>query len=248
VVSHGGPTAAASPTLNVAIQFWTSRGLGVVDVDYGGSSGYGRAYRRRLDGAWGIVDVEDCVAAAVHLADQGRVDRDRMVIRGSSAGGFTTLCALAFTDAFAAGASLYGIADLATLATDTHKFESRYLDRLVGPWPEAADVYRRRSPLHHAAGLDCPVIVFQGLDDRVVPPAQAEVLVTALRAKGLPVAYLTFAGEQHGFRQAESIRRVAEAELSFYAQVLGFTPAGAIPAVEIENLAGPGPPGPGLSG
>jgi dipeptidyl aminopeptidase/acylaminoacyl peptidase len=249
VVSHGGPTAAASPAFNVAIQFWTSRGLGVVDVDYGGSSGYGRAYRRSLDGAWGIVDVDDCAAAAVHLADQGRVDRDRMVIRGSSAGGFTTLCALTFGDTFAAGASLYGIADLATLACDTHKFESRYLDRLVGPWPEASDVYRQRSPLHHAEGLDCPVIVFQGLDDRVVPPAQAEVLVSALRAKGLPVAYLTFAGEQHGFRRAESIRRVAEAELSFYGQVLGFTPAGAVPTVEIENLGPPRSKGrSGLSG
>jgi dipeptidyl aminopeptidase/acylaminoacyl peptidase len=241
VVSHGGPTAAASPAFNVAIQFWTSRGLGVVDVDYGGSSGYGRAYRRRLDGAWGIVDVDDCVAAAVHLADEGQIDGDRMVIRGSSAGGFTTLCALTFGDAFAAGASLYGIADLATLASDTHKFEARYLDRLVGPWPEAADVYRQRSPLHHADGLDCPVIVFQGLDDRVVPPAQAEVLVSALRDKGLPVAYLTFEGEQHGFRQAESIRRVAEAELSFYGQVLGFTPAGPVPTVEIENRSGLGP-------
>jgi len=172
-----------------------------------------------------------------------------MVIRGSSAGGFTTLCALTFGDTFAAGASLYGIADLATLATDTHKFESRYLDRLVGPWPEMADRYRRRSPLHHSDGLDCPVIIFQGLDDRVVPPSQAEVLVTALRDKNLPVAYLTFAGEQHGFRKAESIRRVAEAELSFYGQVLGFTPAGAVPAVEIENLGPPRPGGrPGLSG
>ncbi|MGI8778118.1 MAG: prolyl oligopeptidase family serine peptidase [Acidimicrobiales bacterium] len=236
VLSHGGPTSAASPAFDLSVQFWTSRGLGVVDVDYGGSSGYGRAYRRSLDGAWGVVDVDDCEAAAAHLADRGLVDRDRMVIRGSSAGGFTTLCALTFRHTFAAGASLYGIADLTTLASDTHKFESRYLDRLVGPWPEAADRYRRRSPIHHAAQLACPVIVFQGLDDRVVPPDQAEVLVAALRAKGLPVAYLTFAGEQHGFRRAETIRRVAEAELSFYGQVLGFTPSGPVPAVEIENL------------
>jgi len=224
VMSHGGPTSSASPAFAVGIQFWTSRGLGVVDVDYGGSSGYGRAYRRSLDGAWGVVDVDDCVAAAVYLADQGRVDGHRMVIRGSSAGGFTTLCALTFRDMFAAGASLYGIADLAALATDTHKFEARYLDRLVGPWPEAADIYRRRSPVHHVAELSCPVIVLQGLDDKVVPPAQAEAMVAALRAKGLPVEYVTFAGEQHGFRKAETIRRAAEAELSFYGRVLGFTP------------------------
>ncbi len=224
VMSHGGPTSSASPAFAVGIQFWTSRGLGVVDVDYGGSSGYGRAYRRSLDGAWGVVDVDDCVAAATYLADQGRVDGGRMVIRGTSAGGFTTLCALTFRDVFAAGASLYGIADLAALATDTHKFEARYLDRLVGPWPEAADTYRRRSPVHHADELSCPVIVLQGLDDKVVPPAQAEVMVEALRAKGLPVEYVTFAGEQHGFRKAETIRRAAEAELSFYGRVLGFTP------------------------
>ncbi len=225
VMSHGGPTSSASPALSVAIQFWTSRGLGVVDVDYGGSSGYGRAYRRSLDGAWGIVDVDDCVAAATYLADQGRVDRNRMVIRGTSAGGFTTLCALTFRDVFAAGASLYGIADLATLATDTHKFEARYLDRLVGTWPDAADVYHQRSPVHHVAELSCPVILLQGLDDKVVPPAQAEMMVAALRAKGLAVEYVTFAGEQHGFRKAETIRRAAEAELSFYGRVLGFTPA-----------------------
>jgi len=225
VMSHGGPTSSASPAFDVARQFWTSRGLGVVDVDYGGSSGYGREYRRRLDGAWGVVDVDDCVAAAVYLADQGLVDRNRMAIRGSSAGGFTTLCALTFRDVFAAGASLYGVADLASLATDTHKFEAHYLDRLVGPWPEAADLYRRRSPLHHAAEVGCPVIMLQGLDDRVVPPAQAEVMVAALRAKGLPVDYVTFAGEQHGFRKADSIRRAAEAELSFYGRVLGFTPS-----------------------
>jgi len=225
VMSHGGPTSSASPAFAVAVQFWTSRGLGVVDVDYGGSSGYGRAYRRSLDGAWGVVDVDDCVAAAVYLADKGLVDCERMVIRGSSAGGFTTLCALTFRDVFAAGASLYGVADLASLATDTHKFEARYLDRLVGPLPESADLYRRRSPVHHAAEMNCPVIVLQGLDDRVVPPAQAEVMVAALRAKGVPVDYVTFAGEQHGFRKAESIRRAAEAELSFYGRVLGFTPA-----------------------
>ncbi len=225
VMNHGGPTSSASPAFDVSVQFWTSRGLGVVDVDYGGSSGYGRAYRRSLDGAWGVIDVDDCVAAAVYLADRGLVDRNRMVIRGSSAGGFTTLCALTFRDVFAAGASLYGVTDLASLAADTHKFEAHYLDRLVGPWPEAADLYRQRSPIHHVAELTCPVIVLQGLDDRVVPPAQAEVMVEALRAKDVAVEYVTFAGEAHGFRRAESIRRAAEAELSFYGRVLGFTPA-----------------------
>ena len=237
VLSHGGPTSSASPALDVAVQFWTSRGLAVVDVDYGGSSGYGRSYRRVLDGAWGEVDVDDCVAAARYLAGEGKVDPARMVIRGSSAGGFTTLCALTFRDVFAAGASLYGVADLAALAADTHKFESRYLDRLVGPLPEAAELYRRRSPLHHPEGLSCPVIVLQGLEDQVVPPVQAEVLVGALRAKGLPVAYVTFAGEQHGFRRSETIRAAAEAELSFYGQVLGFEPAGPVAPLTVENLS-----------
>ena len=236
VLSHGGPTSSASPALDVAVQFWTSRGLGVVDVDYGGSSGYGRAYRRVLDGSWGEVDVDDCVAAARHLVDTGRVDPTRMVIRGGSAGGFTTLCALTFRDVFAAGASRYGVADLAALAADTHKFESRYLDRLVGPWPEAAEEYRRRSPVHHSDQLSCPVIVLQGLEDRVVPPAQSEVMVAAVRAKGLPVAYVTFAGEQHGFRRSETLRAAAEAELSFYGQVLGFEPDGPIPVLSVENL------------
>ncbi|MGI9033713.1 MAG: S9 family peptidase [Acidimicrobiales bacterium] len=251
VMSHGGPTSSASPALDLGVQFWTSRGLGVVDVDYRGSSGYGREYRRALDGAWGVADVDDCVAAALFLADHGLADPSRLAIRGASAGGFTTLCALAFHDVFAAGASLYGVADLEALAADTHKFERRYLDRLVGPparaatppkrqlpgpRPEQADRYRQRSPIHHADRLSCPVIVLQGLDDRVVPPAQAEVMVAALRAKGLPVAYVTFPGEQHGFRRAETIRGAAEAELSFYGQVLGFAPAGDIEPVAVENL------------
>jgi len=236
VMSHGGPTSAAQSDLNLKVQFFTSRGLAVVDVDYGGSSGYGRAYRRRLDGQWGVVDVADCVNAARHLAAAGRVDGSRMAIRGGSAGGFTTLCALTFSSGvFAAGASFYGVADLASLATDTHKFESRYLDRLVGPWPEAADVYRARSPIHSADRLSAPVIVLQGLDDKVVPPAQAEVLVEALRAKGLPFAYVTFEGEAHGFRKAETIVRAAEAELSFYGRILGFQPADDIEPVPIAN-------------
>ena len=234
VTSHGGPTSQASTALNLRTQFWTSRGFAVVDVDYGGSSGYGRAYRRQLDGQWGVVDVDDCVAAAQHLAAAGEVDGRRTTIRGSSASGLTTLLALT-RGTFAAGASLYGVADLAALATDTHKFEARYLDGLIGPWPEAAEVYRERSPITHADELKAPLIIFQGLEDKVVPPAQAEVLVDALRRAGVPFAYLTFEGEAHGFRKAETIQRVMEAELSFYAQILGFTPADDIEPVHIER-------------
>jgi dipeptidyl aminopeptidase/acylaminoacyl peptidase len=235
VRSHGGPTGSATSALNPEFQFWTSRGFAVVDVDYGGSAGYGRDYRRRLDGQWGIVDLDDCVNAALHLASQGEVDADRMVVRGGSAGGYTTLCALTFRDRFAAGASYYGVADLETLAKDTHKFESRYLDRLVGHYPEAHQIYRERSPIHFADRIRVPVILFQGLEDAVVPPSQAEVLVAALRRNGLPFSYVTFEGEQHGFRQASTIRRAVEAELWFYGQVLGFTPAENLDGVEIEN-------------
>jgi dipeptidyl aminopeptidase/acylaminoacyl peptidase len=238
VRSHGGPTGRASPALNLQVQYWTSRGFAVVDVDYGGSTGYGRAYRRLLDGAWGIVDVEDCVAAARHLVATGRADPARVAIRGGSAGGYTTLCALTFHGhAFAAGASSYGVGDLETLARDTHKFESRYLDRLVGPWPEAAATYRARSPLHHVDRLARPVIFLQGLDDKVVPPNQAEQMVAALRAKGLPVAYLAFAGEGHGFRRAETIEAALEAERAFLCRVLGIDPAEEpLRPLEIENL------------
>jgi dipeptidyl aminopeptidase/acylaminoacyl peptidase len=235
VVIHGGPTAQTSSTLNLGVQFWTSRGFAVADVDYGGSTGYGRAYRQRLRGQWGIVDVDDCVHAAQWLAEQGEVDGERMVIRGGSAGGYTTLAALAFRDVFAAGASHYGVADAGALARDTHKFESRYLDGLIGPWPEAEPLYRERSPLFHTDGLSCPLILFQGLEDEIVPPDQSEVMADALRAKGIPVAYLAFEGEQHGFRQASTIIRVADAELSFYGQVLGFEPAGDVDPVPIEN-------------
>ena len=235
VKSHGGPTSASSPALNVEIQFWTSRGFGVVDVNYGGSTGYGREYRRRLDGQWGVVDLDDCVNAALYLAGVGEVDGRRLAVRGGSAGGYTTLCALTFRQVFAAGASYYGIADLETLARDTHKFESRYMDRLIGPYPEGRELYQERSPINHADGITAPLIIFQGLEDAVVPPLQSESLVTALRANGVPFAYVTFAGEQHGFRQAATIRRAAEAELWFYGQVLGFEPAGAIEPVPMEN-------------
>jgi dipeptidyl aminopeptidase/acylaminoacyl peptidase len=219
VRSHGGPTGRASPALSLQVQFWTSRGFAVVDVDYAGSSGYGRAYRGLLDGKWGVADVEDCLAAARHLAETGRADPDRLAIRGGSAGGYTTLCALAFHDLFRAGASWYGIGDLEALLRDTHKFESRYLDRLVGPWPEAAALYRARSPIHHVDGLSCPVIFLQGLDDKVVPPNQAETMVAALRGKGVEVAYLTFPGEGHGFRAAAAIEQALLAEYAFFCRV-----------------------------
>ena len=235
-MSHGGPTGATGDTLSPSIQFWTSRGFAVLDVDYRGSTGYGRAYRERLYGEWGVVDVEDCVAGALHLAETGRADPARLAIRGGSAGGYTTLAALTFHDAFRAGASYYGICDLEVLAADTHKFEARYLDRLIGEWPADRDVYRARSPLHHASRLGCPIIFFQGLDDRVVPPNQAELMADALDRQGLPVACLMFEGEGHGFRKAETMRRCLEAELAFYGRVFGFEPADALPPLHIRNL------------
>ncbi len=237
VESHGGPTSMTLAQLSLDIQYWTSRGFGVVDVNYGGSSGFGRAYRERLKGRWGIVDTEDCISAARYLVEQGEADGRRLAIRGGSAGGYTTLCALVFHDDFAAGASYFGVADCETLATDTHKFESRYLDGLIGPYPQAKDVYYARSPIHFAERLSCPVILFQGLEDRVVPPSQAERMVEVLRTKRLPVAYLAFEGEQHGFRKAETIQRTLEAELYFYSRVFRFPLAEDIEPVDIENLA-----------
>lgn len=235
VTVHGGPTGAANPSFRAATQFWTSRGFAVADVDYGGSTGYGRAYRQLLDGSWGVTDIADVCAAAGWLAAQGLVSADRMAIRGSSAGGYTTLYTLATTDVFAAGASHYGIADLAALARDTHKFESRYLDRLVGPWPQAEAIYTERSPLQHVDGIDRPLIVLQGDEDPIVPPAQAELIVSALDARQVPHAYLVFTGEQHGFRLAENIVTAIHAELSFYGQVFGFTPAGDVPPVPVRQ-------------
>jgi dipeptidyl aminopeptidase/acylaminoacyl peptidase len=236
VMSHGGPTGSTGSTLKLPIQFWTSRGIAVLDVNYGGSTGYGRSYRERLDGQWGIVDVEDCVNGARFLVERDEVDGQRLLIRGGSAGGYTTLCALAFHDLFAAGASYYGVSDLEALARETHKFESRYLDRLVGAYPERRDLYLARSPIHAVENLSCPVIFFQGLEDRVVPPNQAERMLEALRAKGLPVAYVPFEGEQHGFRRAENIKRALDAELYFYATVFGFEVAGPVEPVHIDNL------------
>lgn len=236
VLSHGGPTAAAATALSLKIQYWTSRGFAVLDVNYGGSTGYGRAYRERLDGAWGVVDVDDCVNAARHLIARGLADPARCAIAGGSAGGYTTLCALTFRDQFRAGASHYGVSDLGALVRDTHKFESRYLDRLVGPYPARRDIYRERSPINFADQLSCPVIFFQGLEDKVVPPNQAEMMVEALRRKGLPVAYVAFEGEQHGFRRAENIRRALDGELYFYSRVFGFDLADRVEPVPIENL------------
>jgi dipeptidyl aminopeptidase/acylaminoacyl peptidase len=237
VLSHGGPTSMTLGVLDLKIQFWTSRGFAVVDVNYGGSTGYGREYRERLNGKWGVVDLADCVNAARYLAGAGKADGTRLAIRGGSAGGYTTLCALVFTDVFATGASYYGVADLGALARDTHKFEARYLDRLVGPYPEAEETYRDRSPVNFFDHLERPVIVFQGLDDKVVPPAQADMLVDALRRKGIPFAYLPFAGEGHGFRKAETIKRSLEAELFFYSAMLGFPLGEKIAPVTIENRA-----------
>jgi dienelactone hydrolase len=239
VMSHGGPTSAARPQLQLGIQYWTSRGFAVVDVNYRGSTGYGRAYRDALRDRWGIVDVDDCIAAARYLAAEGRVDGERLAIRGGSAGGYTTLCALTFHDDFTAGTSLYGVADLEALAKDTHKFESRYLDGLIGPYPDAIDTYTERSPIHHVDRLDTPLLILQGLEDEVVPPAQAQMMADALAAKGVPYAYVAFEGEQHGFRQAPNIRRALEAELYFYSRIFGFELAEQIEPVEINGTIAP---------
>jgi dipeptidyl aminopeptidase/acylaminoacyl peptidase len=234
---HGGPTSAHDAKLDLDVQYWTSRGIAVVDVNYGGSTGYGREYRERLKGEWGVVDTVDSINAAKYLIARGDADPARVGVRGGSAGGYTTLNALTRYDFFSAGASLFGLADLESFATGgTHKFESRYLDSLVGPYPELGDVYRERSPIHHVDDISCPVILLQGLEDAIVPHEQADIIVAALRRKGLPYAYLGFEGEQHGFRKAESIVRAEEAELYFYGRVWGFAPADEIEPVDIENL------------
>lgn len=236
VMCHGGPTGAANTALSYKIQFWTSRGFAVLDVNYRGSSGFGRAYREALNGQWGLADVADAVAGVQYLAASNSIDPQRVLIRGSSAGGFTALAALTFTRTFCAGASLYGIGDLETLARDTHKFESRYMDRLVGPYPQQCDSYRQRSPVNHIDQLHCPVIFLQGLEDKIVPPRQAEVMVEALRKKKLPVAFITFADEGHGFRKAANIKTAFEAELTFYRRVLNITSEEAAADIVIENL------------
>jgi dipeptidyl aminopeptidase/acylaminoacyl peptidase len=236
VMSHGGPTSATSSAFNLLIQYWTGRGIAVLDVNYGGSSGYGRAYRERLKGQWGIVDVDDCVNGATYLAQRGLVDGNRLAITGGSAGGYTTLCVLTFRDAFKTGASYYGVGDLEALVKDTHKFESHYLEGLVGPYPERIDLYHQRSPVYAADRLSRPVIFFQGLDDKIVPPNQAERMVEALRKKHIPVAYIAYEGEGHGFRRAENIKRSLEAELYFYSKVIGFELAEKVEPITIEHL------------
>lgn len=242
VIGHGGPTASTSARLSLEVQYWTSRGFAVVDVNYGGSSGYGRAYRRRLNGQWGVVDVADCVNAAKYLTTHGQADPDRLVIRGRSAGGYTALAALTFhPDVFKAGASYYGISDLEAMARETHKFESRYLDSLIGPYPAARAIYRARSPIHFVGRLSCPLIFFQGLEDRIVPPNQSRMMADAVRAKGLPVALLTFEGEQHGFRKSDTIVRCLEAELYFYGAIFGFVPAERRSPIMIDNIDRPKP-------
>ncbi len=236
VRGHGGPTGASSASLSLAIQYWTNRGFAVLDVNYRGSTGFGRAYREALYGEWGRADVDDMVAGANHLVAQGKADPKRLAIRGGSAGGYTALATLTFKDTFSAGASLYGIGDLMTLARDTHKFESRYLDQLIGPLSETESRYLDRSPINHVDGLNCPVIFLQGDEDKVVPPNQAEAMVEALDDKGIPVAYVLFEGEGHGFRRAENVCRALEAELEFYGRVFGFQPADALPRLDIRNL------------
>ncbi|MGA9159807.1 MAG: prolyl oligopeptidase family serine peptidase [Actinomycetota bacterium] len=238
---HGGPTSEADPELHLEVQFFTSRGFAYAEVNYRGSTGHGRGFRESLYGRWGVVDVDDAVAVAEHLVGRGLADPDRLLISGGSAGGWTTLCALTFRDAFATGTSYFGVSDLEPFAETTHKFESKYLDVLVGPWRDAADLWAERSPVRHADLLSRPLLILQGDEDEVVPPAQAEVIVEALERRGLPYAYLLFEGEQHGFRKVESISRSLEAELTFYGRILGFEPADRLPPLEIRNL----PPGPG---
>jgi dipeptidyl aminopeptidase/acylaminoacyl peptidase len=236
VVTHGGPTACSHPSLDLKIQFWTTRGFAVFDINYGGSTGFGRPYRERLKGEWGVVDVDDCVNGAIYLVNRGLVDGEKLIIRGGSAGGYTTLAALTFRDLFKAGASYYGVSDLEALAKETHKFESRYLDSLIGVYPETARIYRERSPINYPECLSAAVIFFQGLDDKVVPPDQAEKMVRALRAKKIPVAYVAFEGEQHGFRKADNLKRSLEAEFYFYSRVLSFELTENIAPVAIDNI------------
>lgn len=236
VKSHGGPTACTSAIFNLRVQYWTSRGFAYLDVNYGGSTGYGRKYRERLNQNWGIVDVEDCINGAKYLVKQGKVDGEKLAISGGSAGGYTTLSALTFYDTFKAGASYYGVSNLTALAEDTHKFESRYLDKLIGKYPQDEAIYQQRSPINSIEKLSCPVIFFQGLEDKVVPPNQTEMMVSAMQKKGLPVAYVAFEGEQHGFRKAENIKRCLDGEFYFYSRIFGFSPAETIAPIPIDNL------------
>ena len=233
---HGGPTGSTNSSLSPGIQYWTTRGFAILDISYGGSTGYGTPYRQRLDGKWGIVDVADCVNGAKHLVVRGDVDQNKLAIDGGSAGGFTTLAALAFSDVFKAGASFFGVTDLEALARDTHKFESRYLHRLIAPYPSQAAIWQDRSPINNIDKISSPVILFQGLEDKVVPPNQAESMVEALKSRGLQVAYIAYQGEQHGFRKAENIKRTLEAELYFYSKIFRFELPEEITSVDIYNF------------
>ena len=237
VFTHGGPTGATLPLLHPEVQFWTSRGFAVVDVNYRGSTGYGRAFRNALRGNWGVYDLEDTVSAARYMVKCGLADPDRLAIRGGSAGGYTTLAAVTFTDVFHAGTSYFGVSDLGALARDTHKFESHYLDRMVGPWPDAEETYRARSPLFHLDRVQTPLLLLQGLDDHVVPPSQAELMVAALRERGVPVAYIPFEGEGHGFVRAANIKRAIRAEYTFYTRIFGIPPADDPEPIDIWNFA-----------
>ena len=238
VLVHGGPTSSVRTQLQLAVAYWTSRGFAVADVDYRGSTGYGRPYRHSLRGGWGLLDVDDCVAVASHLVAAGRVDGGRLAIKGGSAGGFTVLAALTFHDVFTAGASRYGVADLAALAADTHKFEARYLDRLIGRWPEDEAIYRERSPIHHVDRLSTPILLLQGSEDAVVPPAQAHLMADALRRSGVPFALIEFPDEGHGFRRAANVVWALEAELAFFSDRFGFEPADDLPPLDIQRPNG----------
>ncbi|HSX25689.1 MAG TPA: prolyl oligopeptidase family serine peptidase [Chlamydiales bacterium] len=238
VLSHGGPTGQTYPVFTLAMQYWTSRGIAVVDVNYGGSSGYGRAYRNRLNGNWGVVDVDDCVNAALYCTKKGLADPNRLAISGGSAGGFTTLAALTFRDVFKVGASLFGVSDLEALNLHTHKFEAHYNDGLVGPYPEARALYLARSPIHHVDQIKCPILLLQGAEDAIVPPPQSEKMYLSLLHRGIPTAYILFEKEQHGFRQAANIKRAIEATAYFFSQILGYPLGETIEPVKIENWNG----------
>ena len=235
---HGGPVSATTQSFSLANQYWTSRGFAIVDINYGGSTGYGRKYRERIRGQWGVVEIEDTLAAIDYLTEQGAADKERLLIRGGSAGGYSVLVALSQHDIFAAGANYYGVSDLEVLYRDTHKYESRFLDSLIGTYPEEIEIYKQRSPINQLDGFKSPLIVFQGLLDPVVPPNQSELVVNALRKKGVPVAYYPYEGEYHGFSQAENIIHSLESELVFYGKVLGFSPAGDLPEIHIDNYEG----------
>jgi len=236
--SHGGPTSFSAADFKIGYQFWTTRGFAILDVNYSGSTGFGKDYRDRLKGRWGVADVQDCIAGAVSMGSQRLADPARLAIRGGSAGGFTTLAALTTTDVFKAGISQFGIADLEALAKDTHKFEARYLDSLIGPYPEDRSLYAERSPINHLDQLAAPILLLQGTEDTVVPPQQAEMLADAARRKHLPVAVIMFEGEGHGFRRAETIKAATEAQIYFLGQIFGFAPADRVPPIPIDNLPG----------